>query len=237
LKIKISARYYAGKGVNSVNINIDSVPDRCPVCHKYCDPRHHNAWLANKSLQQVFGCTNNDCQSLFIAYYEYPGDERTEPQRRTYLFKTVAPISFEERKFPKIINKISPQFSKIYNEAKEAEDIDLENICGAGYRKAIEFLIKDYLINVKKQSKEEIKKKFLGRCIEELIENENIKKCAIRAVWIGNDETHYIRKWEDKDLQDLKDLIDVTLNWIEMEYKTERWEIDMPEKGQKEKDK
>jgi hypothetical protein len=31
----------------------------------------------------------------------------------------------------------------------------------------------------------------------------------------GNDETHYVRQWEDKDITDLKTLIPPTVNWIE----------------------
>jgi hypothetical protein len=53
---------------------------------------------------------------------------------------------------------------------------------------------------------------------------------AKRAVWIGNDETHYIKKWNNKDLTDLKILIDLTLHWIEMESLTETYYVEMPEK-------
>ena len=84
------------------------------------------------------------------------------------------------------------------------------------------------MIKVKKYPEEDIKKKFLGACIEEYIDGGNIKKCAMRAVWIGNDETHYIRIWEDKDVKDLKDLIDVTLFWKESEYKAEQYELERP---------
>ena len=32
--------------------------------------------------------------------------------------------------------------------------------------------------------------------------------------WLGNDETHYIRRWQDKQINDLKRLIQLTINWI-----------------------
>jgi hypothetical protein len=51
---------------------------------------------------------------------------------------------------------------------------------------------------------------------------------AKRAAWLGNDETHYVRKWEDHDLEDLKSLIKVTGNWIEMEAITKKYIGDMP---------
>ena len=56
-----------------------------------------------------------------------------------------------------------------------------------------------------------------------------IKDCAKRAAWLGNDETHYIRKWETQDLEDLKDLIELTVNWIRDEYLTKRIKEEMPE--------
>jgi len=229
MKIPIKASKYAGEGTHNVSTFVDWIPDVCPICLHSCTPRHLDGWLQDEKVQKVFGCTRDECQALFIAYYEYSGDTKTQISERLYEYYSEAPISFDEKTFPEIIDKISQQFSSIYNEALEAETNGLLNICGAGYRKAIEFLIKDYLISVKKKPEDEIKKTFLGTCIEKYIEDKNIKKCAKRAVWIGNDETHYIRIWEEKDLKDLKDLIDVTLFWIESEYKTERYEIDMPD--------
>ncbi|NGT51777.1 DUF4145 domain-containing protein [Clostridium perfringens] len=93
-----------------------------------------------------------------------------------------------------------------------------------GYRKALEFLIKDYLIHKNSEIKEEIEGKLLGKCINENVENPKIKKMAKGASWLGNDETHYIRKWKDKDINDLKKMIDLTVYWIAYELKTEEYE-------------
>ncbi len=97
----------------------------------------------------------------------------------------------------------------------------------------MEFLIKDYLLssipeeNVERR--DSIKSKFLGRCIEEDVLNEKIKIVAKRAVWLGNDETHYVRKWTGKDVSHLKQLIELTVHWIESEIELQRLEADMPE--------
>jgi hypothetical protein len=64
---------------------------------------------------------------------------------------------------------------------------------------------------------------FLGKCIDTYINDLNLKECARRAAWLGNDETHYIRKWEDKDVNDLKTLIRLTVNWIENVLLTEEY--------------
>jgi hypothetical protein len=52
----------------------------------------------------------------------------------------------------------------------------------------------------------------LANCLSQYIDNVNIKSIGHRAIWLGNDETHYVRKWETKDLGDLKKLIDITFH-------------------------
>ena len=69
----------------------------------------------------------------------------------------------------------------------------------------------------------------MASCINDYVDNSKIKTVSKRAVWLGNDETHYVRKWEGKNLHDLKTLIDLTLHWIEMEKLTESFEAEMPE--------
>ena len=146
--------------------------------------------------------------------------------------KVVMPNSTPSyREFSETINNISPSFTKIYNQSFCAEQLSLDQICGVGYRKALEFLIKDYLMNGLEDEtrKENIKKKFLSNCIQEDVSDERIKSVARRAVWLGNDETHYVRIWEDKDVSDLKKLIDLTVRWIENEVETAKLLEDMPE--------
>jgi len=57
-----------------------------------------------------------------------------------------------------------------------------------------------------------------------------VKDCVERAVWLGNDETHYVRKWEASDISDLKMLIDLTAHWMTSELLTERYLKDMQRK-------
>ncbi len=133
---------------------------------------------------------------------------------------------FKDKIFRSEIVDLSPDFIKIYNQAAAAELGELTEICGAGYRKSLEFLIKDYLIHLEPEKEAEIKSKLLGPCISGITDHD-IKTCAQRATWLGNDETHYIRKWEDKDLNDLKILIDLTVNWITNKLLMERYVTEM----------
>ena len=59
-------------------------------------------------------------------------------------------------------------------------------------------------------------------CIKKYINDHNIKECASRAAWIGNDETHYERKWVDKDAVDLDDIIKLTVAWMDYNLRTKK---------------
>ena len=103
----------------------------------------------------------------------------------------------------------------------------LHQLTGIGLRKALEFLVKDFSISLNPSQKEAIERTALARCIEDFIVDDRIKTCAKLAAWLGNDETHYVRKWQDKDISDLKLLIRLTLNWIENHLLTEQYRKEM----------
>jgi len=144
---------------------------------------------------------------------------------------------FEKKSIPEEITGVSEKFSVIYNEALEAEYRDLKNVCGAGYKKALETLIKDYLIRDKNDKSEiiAIAETSLSECIIACINSESIQDCVQRAAWFGKDGTQYTREWKKKDLEDLKDLIQLTMNWIQNELLTERIKEDFPESRSKSK--
>lgn len=57
-----------------------------------------------------------------------------------------------------------------------------------------------------------------------MIDNPQLKTAASRATWLGNDQTHYEQKYQDKDISDLKRLIDLSVHWISMIYLTDEAE-------------
>ena len=207
------------------------VPDTCPLCHHAIDPIFIKGFLVRRAasstsqLQIIFRCTKHDCSRVFISYYE----DFTE-NTNYFILKGSLPKNLKRKEFSKIIKETSLKFCEIFNEASFAEQIELTQICGPGYRKALEFLIKDYLIKRNPSDTDQIKKKSLGSCISDNIDDARIKEVAERAVWIGNDETHYLRVWEDKDLDDLKKLIHTVTNWIEIVEETEEIKKSMKRK-------
>lgn len=208
-------------------LQIDRRPDVCPLCHHAMEFVNHEYASYNavaRLAQLVHRCQKISCQNLFFANYW------RNPSTDQLLFLNVSPINHVPRSFSEIIKNTSMEFCDIYNQALASESQGHLKICGVGYRKALEFLVKDFLIGLHPDKAEEIKTKFLGKCIEEYISNANIKTVAKRAAWLGNDETHYVRIWEGKDLQDLKKLVDLTVHWIEMEQLTSEAMKEMPDK-------
>jgi hypothetical protein len=212
----------------TLDLKVDNYPDTCPFCHKGMDPRLYGGYLYDSfyNIEVIFQCPLLDCQHLFIGYYygeHFPGDPRG-----VYILNTLAPINFEPREMGKIIDSVSKDFGRIYNQAAEAEELGLDEIAGPGYRKSLEFLIKDYVISKRPDKEEEVKNLLLGKVIPSYVDDPRIQDTATRAAWLGNDETHYYRKWEDKDISDLKRLIELTVRWIESVELTEEYKNTMP---------
>lgn len=212
---------------NSAQIRLLQIPDTCPRCHRSIHPKNIvNVLLTPRDLvQAIFRCTSQRCEEVFIAMYSFDKSRTPHP----CILKSVAPINPKKHDFSQTISDVSPSFVDIYNQALAAEAAGLTEIVGIGLRKALEFLIKDFAVNQNPSKDKAIKKAFLGKCIQDYIEDTNVKECAKRATWLGNDETHYVRKWEDKDVSDLKLLIHLTVNWIDNVLLTQKYIGEMDE--------
>ena len=132
------------------------------------------------------------------------------------------PIVPDTITFSPRITQVSPKFVEIYNQSHQAEIYSLSHISGMGYRKSVEFLIKDYAIHFNPTEEDLIKNQPLVQCINTYIDNPKIKVLAEKSAWLGNDETHYVRKHPDYDIDDLRLFIDTCVNYIDMELNLEK---------------
>lgn len=216
------------EGQNAVEY--DHTPDVCPQCHHALNPKILQATVSGDiatpgtRLEIAFKCTHRNCQSMFIGQYvRRQLHQASGKMVGTFYFQKAVPISFQVPNIFPEVEEISPSFKTIYTQASAAESYGLDEISGVGYRKALEFLIKDYCIHKDPDNEEGIKSAFLGSVINEHVNDANLKACAQRAAWLGNDETHYVRKWEDKDISDLKVLIDLSCVWVRSNVLTEKY--------------
>lgn len=215
------------KKITTTNVGqviIREHPNECPFCHKFITPHIVSGHKALDLIEVYMWCPNESCKQSFIGYYN-----NDRGNGSWYFNGETTKGNILNKVFSETVTSISPSFSEIYNQAYFAEQNGLTEICGVGFRKALEFLIKDYSILNNAADKEKIEKKPLAPCIEQYVTDDRIKAVAKRAVWLGNDETHYIRKWEEKNLEDLKKLIDLTIHWIKMEALTKSFVDEMPE--------
>lgn len=54
----------------------------------------------------------------------------------------------------------------------------------------------------------------LSQVINNWIDEPKLKTSAACAAWLGNDQTHYVVRIEGKDIDDLKELIELSCAWI-----------------------
>jgi len=208
-----------------IHIRLRTTPDMCPRCHRNVHPQFISAHrsIDSHSCQGVFRCTHHHCAEIFIGNYRMV----SAGNRPEYSLKSIAPFSAKRTAFPEHIQSISPTFCEIHAQAEHAEAEELEQLVGIGLRKALEFLIKDYACSENRENEIKIRSSLLAPCINQYINDTNVKECAKRAAWLGNDETHYTRKWETKDVNDLKLLVRLTANWIENSLLTKHYISEM----------
>jgi hypothetical protein len=204
-------------GLGKSSAYIDHNPDECPLCHRSRSiSALYFVQVSDNLLQGLYQCAKLECHRLFIASFI------ENKYEACFQLKGVGPlVPVEKPVDPKLI-EISPEFVGTYQQAWRAKQLNMGKIAGTGFRRALEFLVKDYAVRDQPDDKKElILEKPMAQCIRDHIHEDGIKTVSERAVWLGNDETHYLRKWDDKDITDLIDLIDSVSNWIVIHLKTE----------------
>lgn len=211
MKYNISINYLSN---NSISCDTVELAPTCPccgvtllpsvlyaACTEYEEEEDNVVYILNH-------CQN--CDECFISVHTFD-----EELCGGYVFSSFAPIKAMNRSFSDAINDLSPTFVSIYNQAFLAEVQGLNHICGIGYRKAIEFLVKDYAVHKFPDSKDSILNTALGSCIAYYIKDERLTTLARAATWLGNDETHYLRKHPGYTLKELKAFADAFITFID----------------------
>lgn len=188
---------------------------RCPLCSVSLNPDVLSAYLieydddSKNKLYLLNYCPT--CDECFISFHRYNEEDGN------YDFVYSAPAGKSSLSFSQAIQNLSPGFIEIYNDSLTAEESGLLSICGMGYRKALEFLVKDYAISFHPDDEAKIEAMPLSQCIKNYIDSDKIKNLARASSWIGNDEAHYSRKHADYNYRDLKRFIDTIVAFIDYE--------------------
>lgn len=157
--------------------------------------------LSDDKMYYLVGFKGNCCNKPFNATYIVNQNKRFDanlPGEMT----TVHPSS-SSRVFPDIIREQFPRFVELYNQSYYAEDKGYLSLAGAGYRNALEVLVKDFAKNVLNEEHSSIKNKTLCEAIKAYVPGVDPTIAAHGIRLIGNNFTH----WEqDVDLMDLETL-------------------------------
>lgn len=215
------------EGTDSIPLKFETPPE-CPVCHTTLDPTIFHKIVTTSedgksaTLSLLSFCRR--CRSSFLSTYTVIKDEATYREHRYFDANLIQSVPFTPvpQAFSDNISRVSPRFVDIYNQAYQAEQLHLTDISGMGYRKSLEFLVKDYLIFKSPDSKDAVEKLGLSQCVDKLHDiNPSLKAIAKCATWLGNDEAHYIRLHMDYDTDDLKRFIDAMVTLINLLFITE----------------
>ena len=207
-------------------ITIPSLPKiKCRQCHRKTVQRLSYVFdVEGKACNAVSFC--HECQRTNYLHT----DDYSSPKAK---WKNIERGKTQPYPFNRIIVQISERFCSVFNEALRAHSLSLYEICGPSYRKALEILIKDYCIFMHPDCEETIVKDDLGKCVKEKIDSPTVRDIAERAVWLGNDESHYAKRWTSKNVDDLFKLIELLRDAIIQEEDRKQLVAEMPEQKKK----
>ena len=143
--------------INPYNdINTDKIylqkPTDCPYCGKGIEPIELTSHYVSQIDEVVEILFCNKCQKVFVAKYNDASKFEGIPLN----YNEVLPKTNDIEQIDKIVQEKFPTFCEIYKQAVRADKLELNLIVGPGYRKALEFLLKDYCISFNEDEKEKI---------------------------------------------------------------------------------
>jgi len=140
-------------------VSYELIPDVCPLCHHAIVPKLVGSAYAGYyplgMLQIIYQCTKRDCERVFIAGYKTLNDTG-----KVHHWKIITPIEPEPVQFSQDIYNASAMFTAVYSQAIASEAHNLTELTGIGFRKSLEYLVKDFAISQNPEKEENIKSVF-----------------------------------------------------------------------------
>lgn len=198
-----------GKEVIKINKQsyVIEKPTACCHCDKGIDPI-----IVNKFIYSFYDMYNivvtykcPCCEQIFFAIYQCDPISMVFDNKLMY-FDIIGGHK-EKHVFSNEITGLSPRFVSNYNDAYFAEQSGCKDIVGIGYRRAFEFLIKDFAIKYNPEEVTQIKSMSLAQCVDKYFPDDETRELLLRALWIGNDFAHYESNHDGITIDDLKNLV------------------------------
>ena len=209
------------------------IPNSCPYCHVANSPT--KLWgQESRDIDDInitfasWTCGNIKCRRVFITQHRLDEDEKEwklsgflngfpkGPDWPTPILELKCGISSNLNEKP------DSKFIKTYLQSLVAENKGLDELSGMGYRKSIEYLVKDWAISIYPEKKDEIFHNWLAYVIENFFQGD-LKEILQRATWLGNDQSHYNQVFQDYNINDLKELIALIMVDLDREHKKKQY--------------
>lgn len=185
-----------------------------------CPNRACRISIANLALewqlhQNFFVCTKRcmSCSQVIQLFLLKPQTNEHDA-RESEIFMHPSPWQYP-KEWDEVAKRF-PRFIDIYGQAQRAEGEGLDELDAIGYRKALELLVKDYVLE-KSPKLKRIKKASLAQCIQDYVKDPRVRLSSRLESLLGNDEEDYARAFEPKDVADIKNLIAAVVYWISVE--------------------
>lgn len=176
------------------------LPDVCPHCGNGMQPNicTSGSSVEGNEFAVILSCPI--CKELFFSVYSIHRNYDNDLYSSNI---AVHPYRQPKPLIPEEIKQHYPYFFQIHEQAAKAENHGLDKITGMAYRKALEILVKQYIINQFPDDENDILNEPLGRSIAR-IPSAKIQSLAKAISWIGNDQTHMVQKHPDYNVPEMK---------------------------------
>lgn len=195
-----------------IMLTID-IPDTCPLCGTvaYFERISSNAFFTPEDHRLCSWTLTLCCPKCHGIFHIDKSDNHDI---------LICP-SFGKCDLPEEIMNQYPDFASLYRQSLAAEGYGLTDISGMGFRKALEFLVKEYAIRRFPDEESQILSEKLGQTIAR-IPAPQIQALAKACAWIGNDQTHILVKHPDYGIPEMKNFILSLSHHILMEYHADK---------------
>lgn len=188
-------------------------PLYCPICttpqNGTCRGGH--VFLSKAQIYYVtflYECTS--CKEKYLAIFDVDLKNKNATFAAFYPNK---PNSYKDDK----LSAISERFIDMYNQALACEDIGNIELAAIGFRSAVEILIKDYAIKELGEDEKTVSKMRLIDAIGNYLSADIASSADVVRI-LGNDYTHYQRKYPQHDFEVLKQYMNIFIQQVKTMY-------------------
>lgn len=207
IKFQSSIPHYGGRTY--------TIPQQCPHCGIMVAPYSLRASGIDYTKYEEFIFLLHKCKGCEEKFLT---THLLNKKQQTTTFKSIYPPALN-MEISDVIMKFSPKFIQIYRQAHTAELESHKELAAAGYRLALEILVKDFAKLEQPERIEIISKMSLVECAKTYFPDLFVLVQSNLAEALGSDYIAYTQDQNGVEFDELKYYLDIFLQNIEMKLK------------------